>query len=75
MLRRRGIETVILAGADTHGIMRGERLPWHDHTALLHLSLRDGTSSTMRHFTGGLLAAMAAGPVTDRETSRYPEAL
>ena len=27
MLRRRGIETVILAGADTHGIMRGKRLP------------------------------------------------
>jgi glutamine synthetase len=26
-LRRRGIETVILAGADTHGIMRGKRLP------------------------------------------------
>jgi len=27
LLRRRGIETVILAGADTHGIMRGKRLP------------------------------------------------
>ena len=27
MLRRRGVETVILAGADTHGIMRGKRLP------------------------------------------------
>ena len=25
MLRRRGVETVILAGADTHGIMRGRR--------------------------------------------------
>jgi glutamine synthetase len=27
LLRRRGVETVILAGADTHGIMRGERVP------------------------------------------------
>jgi glutamine synthetase len=27
LLRCRGIETVILAGADTHGIMRGKRLP------------------------------------------------
>jgi glutamine synthetase len=27
LLRRRGVETVILAGADTHGIMRGKRLP------------------------------------------------
>jgi glutamine synthetase len=27
LLRRRGVETVILAGADTHGIMRGRRLP------------------------------------------------
>jgi glutamine synthetase len=27
LLHRRGIETVILAGADTHGIMRGKRLP------------------------------------------------
>lgn len=26
-LRHRGVETVILAGADTHGIMRGKRLP------------------------------------------------
>jgi glutamine synthetase len=26
-LRQRGVETVILAGADTHGIMRGKRLP------------------------------------------------
>jgi glutamine synthetase len=27
LLRRCGVETVILAGADTHGIMRGKRLP------------------------------------------------
>jgi glutamine synthetase len=27
VLRRRGVETVILAGADTHGIMRGKRVP------------------------------------------------
>jgi glutamine synthetase len=27
LLRRRGVETVILAGADTHGIMRGKRVP------------------------------------------------
>jgi glutamine synthetase len=27
LLRRRGIETVILAGADSHGIMRGKRVP------------------------------------------------
>ena len=27
MLRQRGVETVILAGADTHGIMRGKRVP------------------------------------------------
>ncbi len=27
MLRRRGVETVILAGADTHGVMRGKRVP------------------------------------------------
>ena len=27
MLRRRGVETVILAGADAHGIMRGKRVP------------------------------------------------
>jgi glutamine synthetase len=27
LLRHRGIETVILAGADTHGIMRGKRVP------------------------------------------------
>jgi glutamine synthetase len=26
-LRQRGVETVILAGADTHGIMRGKRVP------------------------------------------------
>jgi glutamine synthetase len=26
-LRRSGVETVILAGADTHGIMRGKRIP------------------------------------------------
>jgi glutamine synthetase len=26
-LRQRGVETVILAGADTHGIMRGKRIP------------------------------------------------
>jgi glutamine synthetase len=27
LLRQRGVDTVILAGADTHGIMRGKRLP------------------------------------------------
>jgi glutamine synthetase len=27
LLRQRGVETVILAGADAHGIMRGKRLP------------------------------------------------
>jgi glutamine synthetase len=27
LLRQRGVETVILAGADTHGIMRGKRVP------------------------------------------------
>jgi glutamine synthetase len=27
VLRRRGVETVILAGTDTHGIMRGKRVP------------------------------------------------
>ena len=27
LLRRRGVETVILAGADVHGIMRGKRVP------------------------------------------------
>jgi len=27
LLRRRGVETVILAGADAHGIMRGKRIP------------------------------------------------
>jgi glutamine synthetase len=27
LLRRRGVETVILAGTDTHGIMRGKRVP------------------------------------------------
>jgi glutamine synthetase len=27
LLRRRGVETVILAGADAHGIMRGKRVP------------------------------------------------
>jgi glutamine synthetase len=27
LLRERGVETVILAGADTHGIMRGKRVP------------------------------------------------
>ena len=27
MLRQRGVETVILAGADAHGIMRGKRVP------------------------------------------------
>jgi glutamine synthetase len=27
LLRQRGVETVILAGADTHGVMRGKRLP------------------------------------------------
>ena len=26
-LRQRGVDTVILAGADTHGIMRGKRVP------------------------------------------------
>jgi glutamine synthetase len=26
-LRQRGVETVILAGADTHGVMRGKRVP------------------------------------------------
>jgi glutamine synthetase len=27
LLRQRGVDTVILAGADTHGIMRGKRIP------------------------------------------------
>jgi glutamine synthetase len=27
LLRQRGVETVILAGADTHGVMRGKRIP------------------------------------------------
>jgi glutamine synthetase len=27
LLRRRGVDTVILAGADSHGIMRGKRVP------------------------------------------------
>jgi glutamine synthetase len=27
LLRQRGVDTVILAGADTHGIMRGKRVP------------------------------------------------
>jgi glutamine synthetase len=34
-LREQGIETVILAGADTHGIMRGKRLPLDQLARLL----------------------------------------
>jgi glutamine synthetase len=37
-LRQRGVETVILAGADTHGIMRGKRIP----IAELPRAVRDG---------------------------------
>lgn len=141
MLRQRGVETVILAGADTHGIMRGKRVPiaeldraaergvalcdgetllryglaveacnpeagpgqfeinlraapalqaadeafllksavkevaarqellatfmakprsdWPGSSCHLHLSLRESTSPTMRHFIGGLLEGMA----------------
>jgi glutamine synthetase len=34
-LRERGIDTVILAGADTHGIMRGKRVPLEQLARLL----------------------------------------
>jgi glutamine synthetase len=39
--------------------MAKPRADWPGSSCHLHLSLRDGASSTMRHFIGGLLAAMA----------------
>jgi glutamine synthetase len=39
-LRQSGVETVILAGADTHGIMRGKRIP----VAELPRAARDGVA-------------------------------
>src|SRR5918992_2625518 len=39
--------------------MAKPRSDWPGSSCHLHLSLRDGTSSTMRHFIGGLLAGMA----------------
>jgi glutamine synthetase len=43
LLRQRGVETVILAGADTHGIMRGKRVPIAelDHVAERGVALCD----------------------------------
>jgi glutamine synthetase len=35
-LREQGVETVVLAGADTHGIMRGKRLPLDGLERALH---------------------------------------
>jgi glutamine synthetase len=39
--------------------MAKPRSDWPGSSCHLHLSLREGTSSTMRHFIGGLLGAMA----------------
>jgi glutamine synthetase len=39
--------------------MAKPRADWPGSSCHLHLSLRDGGSSTMRHFIGGLLAGMA----------------
>jgi glutamine synthetase len=39
--------------------MARPRADWPGSSCHLHLSLRDGASSTMRHFIGGLLAGMA----------------
>jgi glutamine synthetase len=70
LLGRRGIETVILAGADTHGIMRGKRVPIAelDHVVERGVALCeviwalpvDEVEPTMRHFLRGLVEGMAA---------------
>ena len=67
MLRERGVETVILAGADTHGIMRGKRLP----VAELTRAAKRGVALCE------LIGAVPALPATlgDWETERYLEAL
>jgi glutamine synthetase len=38
-LRARGVDTVVLAGADTHGIMRGKRVPIQQLARLLEHGL------------------------------------
>ena len=58
-MRRRGVETVILAGADTHGIMRGKRLP----IAELPASPEHGVA---------LCEVVWALPVDEREPVRRP---
>ena len=59
MLQRRGVETVILAGADTHGIMRGKRLP----IAELPRAVEHGVA---------LCEVIWALPVDEREPVRRP---
>ena len=59
MLHRRGVETVILAGADTHGIMRGKRLP----IAELPRAVEHGVA---------LCEVIWALPVDEREPVRRP---
>ena len=59
MLHRRGVETVILAGADTHGIMRGKRLP----IAELPRAAEHGVA---------LCEVIWALPVDEREPVRRP---
>ncbi|HKE81538.1 MAG TPA: glutamine synthetase family protein [Solirubrobacteraceae bacterium] len=59
LLRRRGIETVILAGADTHGIMRGKRVP----IAELDRAAEDGVA---------LCEVIWALPVDEVEPVRRP---
>ena len=59
MLRQRGVETVILAGADSHGIMRGKRVP----IAELDRAVEHGVA---------LCDAVWALPVDEREPVQPP---
>ena len=77
MLRRRGIETVILAGADPLRIMRAKRVPIADlldGSALARDRLGDDVAAHCVAMRRDELAAQAAA-VTDWETARYLEAL
>ena len=81
MLRQRGVETVIPAGADAHGIMRGKRVPIAelDRAAEQGVALCDVVRAlpVVEHCVAmrrDELAAQAPSD-TDWETARYLEAL
>jgi glutamine synthetase len=57
------LKSAVKEVAAAHGLlatfMAKPRSDWPGSSCHLHLSLREGTPSTMRHFIGGLLEAMA----------------